>query len=254
MYGQTLTLERVKQEPIGEFSDAHCHLNLFDNPADAVQEARMKGVGTIVTAGGSAKDNFECARIAEREGVFAVVGIGPDFAASDASSVVEIAGIIKNSMKVVGIGEIGIDVKVADKNGLELQKALFVKQVLVAKDLNLPVVIHSRGSLEQVSDILIENGVRKALFHFFEGDEQQAVELSKRGYLISIPPAMTGKRKRIINELGLNSLVVETDSPVVGKTPADVIGVCETIATLKGVSLEEVAAKTTENIRSLFYI
>ncbi|MDE1855111.1 MAG: TatD family hydrolase [Candidatus Micrarchaeota archaeon] len=253
-YGQTLAIERVKQEAIGEFSDAHCHLNLFDDPAEAVHEARAKGVGTIITAGGSAKDNFECARIAEREQVFAVVGIGPDFAASDANSVLEIGGLIKNSMKIVGIGEVGIDTKVADKNNLELQKDIFVKQVQLAKDLNMPVVIHSRGALDEIANILAENGIRKALFHFFEGDEKQALELSKKGYFISIPPAMTGKRKRIINEVGLNSIVVETDSPIVGKTPADVIGVCETIAVLKGISLEEVATKTTENIRSLFYI
>ncbi|MDE1874193.1 MAG: TatD family hydrolase [Candidatus Micrarchaeota archaeon] len=253
-YSQMMAVERTRTRSTLEFSDAHCHLNLFENPADTVREAREKGVGTIITAGGSAKDNFECARIAEREGVFAVIGIGPDFATSDSGYVVEIEGLVRNSMKIVGIGEIGIDTKVADKNSMELQRELFRKQVGVAKELNLPIVIHARGAVEEVANTIIEMQVRKALFHFFEGDEKQALELSKRGYLISIPPAMTGRRKRIINELGLSSIVVETDSPVVGKTPADVIGVCETIAKLKGVSLEEVAAKTTENIRSLFYI
>jgi TatD DNase family protein len=253
-YSQMMTAEQAQTRRPVEFSDAHCHLNLFDNPGDVVAEARARGVGTIITAGGSAKDNFECARIAEREHVFAVVGIGPDFAASDANFVVEVSGLIKSSMKIVGVGEIGIDTKVADKNRLELQRELFVSQVQIARDLNMPVVIHSRGALEEVMKILEEVRLRKVLFHFFEGDEKQALELSKKGYFISIPPAMTEKRKRIIKEVGLNNLVVETDSPIVGKTPADVIGVCEEIAALKGVSLEEVAEKTTENIRSLFYI
>lgn len=247
-------VERQKSFQHFVFSDAHCHLNLFENPGDAVREAKEKGVGTIITSGGSSKDNFENARIAESEHVFAVVGIGPDFAASDSSFSVEIAGLIKKSMKIVGVGEIGIDVNVADKNDLGLQREVFSRQVQIAKDLDMPVVIHSRGALEEITRVLAEMRVKKALFHFFEGDEKQALELAKNGYLISIPPAWTGKRKRIIKEVNLNSIVVETDSPIVGKTPADVIGVCETIAKLKGVSLEEVATKTTENIRRLFYI
>ncbi len=253
-YSQMMSVEKTQVHSLGEFSDAHCHLNLFNDPSETVKKAREKGVGTIITAGGSAKDNFECVRIAEKENVFTVIGIGPDFATSDAGYVVEIEGLIRNSMKIVGIGEIGIDTKVSDKNAIALQKELFSKQAQIAKALDMPIVIHSRGALEDVKKILAETQVKKALFHFFEGDEAQAMELAEKGYFISIPPAMTGKRKRIIKEVSLSKIVVETDSPIVGETPADVIGVCETIAKIKGVSLEEVAAKTTENIRRLFYI
>ncbi len=251
---QSLTVEKLRVPTHLEFADAHCHLNLFQDPQETVRKAREKGIGTIITAGGSAKDNFECIKIAEREHIFTVIGIGPDFATSDSGYVVEIEGLIRNSMKIVGIGEVGIDVKVADKNDIGLQKELFAKQAEIARRLDMPVVIHSRGALDEVARILAETHVEKALFHFFEGDETQALELAKKGYFISIPPALTGKRKRIIKEVSLSNLVAETDSPIVGETPADVIGVCETIAELKGVSLEEVAAKTTENIRRLFYI
>ncbi len=251
---QALTLERQKAETHIEFSDAHCHLNLFDDPLETAVRARNKGVGTIISAGGSAKDNFENARLAEKAGVFAVVGIGPDFSAKDSASVLEIEGLIRSSRHIVGIGEIGLDAKVADTNNLGVQKEIFDRQLQIARDLDMPVVLHCRGMLNEAAEMLANAQIRRAVFHFFEGDEKQAVELSKKGYFISIPPAMTGKRKRIIKEVSLSSIVVETDSPIVGETPADVIGVCETIAKLKGVSLEEVATKTTENIRRLFYI
>lgn len=253
-YGQTLTIERAKQEVLGEFSDAHCHLNLFNDPYETVRKAKAEGVGTIITAGGSAKDNFENTKMAEQLGVFAVIGIGPDFSAKDSASVLEVDGLIKSSRHVVGIGEIGLDQKVLESNGIEVQRDVFAKQLKIAKDLNLPVVIHCRGMLDETVSMLSKMQIKKALFHFFEGDENQAVELANKGYLISIPPAVTGKRKRIINAVSISNLVVETDSPIVGETPADVIGVCETIAKLKGVTLDEVAAKTTENIRRLFYI
>jgi TatD DNase family protein len=237
-----------------EFVDAHCHLNLFAEPHKTISESRSKGVGVIVTAGGSGKDNIETLKLLEHERVFAVVGIGPDFAAKDSGLVGEIEALVKMSRKIVGIGEIGVDTKVAADNDLGLQKEIFRKQVQIAKELDLPIVIHSRGALDEVIKIIESEHMKRAMFHFFEGDEKQASELAKKGYLISIPPAWTGKRKRIIKEVGLNSLVAETDSPIVGKTPADVVGVCEAIAKLKGVSLEEVATETTENIRRLFYI
>ncbi|MCL5239629.1 MAG: TatD family hydrolase [Candidatus Marsarchaeota archaeon] len=251
---QSLTIERQKIEAGAEFSDAHCHLNLFDDPAETVENARKRGVGTIISAGGSAKDNFENASLAEKLGIFAVVGIGPDFSAKDSASVLEIDGLIKSSRHIVGIGEIGLDAKVADSNRMDVQRDVFGRQLQAARDLDMPVVIHCRGMLDDTLRMLSEAQIRRAIFHFFEGDENQAIDVAKKGYLISVPPAITGKRKRIINAVDLSSIVVETDSPVVGKTPADVIGVCEIVARLKGVPLDEVAAKTTENIRRLFYI
>ncbi len=237
-----------------EFADAHCHLNLFENVNEAVGDAWKKGVGLIITAGGSGKDNAETLKMVEHEHVFGVVGIGPDFSAKDSHFVKEIEKQVKSNRKIVGIGEIGIDMKVADVNNLALQEEIFTKQVRIAKDLDMPIVIHSRHALEKTVDIIEREKIKRVMFHFFEGDEKQARELAKKGYLISIPPIKSGKRKRIIKEVDLKSIVVETDSPIVGKTPADVIRVCETIAELKGVSLEEVATITTENIRRLFYI
>jgi TatD DNase family protein len=238
-----------------EFSDAHCHLNLFPDPAGTIAGAREKGVGLIVTAGGSDRDNEESIRIANAHpGVFAVIGISPDFSNSQSGSVRDLETLVRSSSKVIGLGEIGLDAKAADKASMEIQTRVFREQLDVAKDLSLPVVVHARGALEETSRILEEKGVRNAIFHFFEGDEEQARLLSERGHLISIPPAETGRRKRVIKNTSLSNLVAETDSPVVGKTPADVLNVCRVMAEIKGVSLEDVAEATTENIRRHFYI
>jgi len=253
-HSQTLDVEKLELAIKTEFTDAHCHINLFKNPIATIREARGKGVSAMIAAGGSWKDSVEVAALSREEPVFAVVGIGPDFVASDSAFVSKLEELIKSSRKIVGIGEIGIDVKVTGQNKREQQEETFSKQLHLAKSLELPVVIHSRGALKEIMEMLTEMQIRKAMFHFFEGDEKQAEELAERGYLISIPPAETSRREKIIQKLSLDSLVAETDSPIVGKTPADVIEVCKTIAKLKGVSLEEVAEQTTENIRNLFYI
>jgi TatD DNase family protein len=237
-----------------EFADAHCHLNLFKDAKKVMMESRDMGVSTIITAGGCGKDNRENAELANIDGIFAVVGVSPDFSGSDAGEVDTLEKLVKSSRKIVGIGEIGIDVKVAKGNSLELQEDIFTRQVRIAKDLGLPVILHSRGALDKVLGVLNREGVRGAMFHFFEGDEKQAVDIAAKGHFISIPPAETGKRKKVIKAVGLDSIVVETDSPIVGKTPADVIKVCEFIALIKGVGVEDVAARTTENIRRLFFI
>jgi TatD DNase family protein len=237
-----------------EFADAHCHLNLFNDAKKVMMDSRDMGVSTIITAGGCRKDNRENAELASIDGIFAVVGVSPDFSSSDSAEVETLEKLVKSSRKIVGIGEIGIDVKVAKGNGLELQEEVFARQVRIAKDMGLPVVLHSRGALDKVMGVLDRECMRGAMFHFFEGDAKQAVDIAAKGHFISIPPAETGKRKKVIKAVGLDSIVVETDSPIVGKTPTDVIKVCEMIALIKGVGVEDVAARTTENIRRLFFI
>jgi TatD DNase family protein len=252
-YQQAVELRTLNLTP--ELSDAHCHLSLFPDPAQTIADARKGGVGIFITCGCNDKENVESIRIADAsEGVFGVIGISPEFAGSHSRSVKGLEALVKSSSKVVGIGEIGLDVKASEKASLDVQRAVFEAQLDIAKDLGLPVVIHSRGCLDETAKILDEKGIRNAIFHFFEGGEEQAKGLSQKGHLISIPPVETGRRKRVIKNTSLNSIVVETDSPVVGRTPADVLGVCKEIAEIKGVSLEEVAAATTENIRRHFYI
>ncbi|MDE1870480.1 MAG: TatD family hydrolase, partial [Candidatus Micrarchaeota archaeon] len=90
--------------------------------------------------------------------------------------------------------------------------------------------------------------------HFFEGDRFQAKEIEKRGWLISVPPVENKNRKEAIREINVKNIVVETDSPVVGKTPLDVKRSLEMISKIKGTGVAQLAKVTTENLREFFYI
>ncbi|MGC8662252.1 MAG: TatD family hydrolase [Candidatus Micrarchaeia archaeon] len=233
-----------------QYSDAHCHLNLFENPEKVIDEARINGVNLIVASGASMKDNLEVSKIV-KENVFGVVGIDPEHI-NENFRLEEIKNIIKGNRNIVGIGEIGLDRKIASAESyFEKEKEVFVKQLEIAEDMDLPVVIHSRGALEDIFQILGEFNIR-AMFHFFEGDEKSVEKLGKN--IISIPPVESNKRNRTIKKADIKSIVLETDSPIVGKSPKDVKNSAIIVSKVKGISIEKIAEATTENLRRFFYI
>lgn len=234
-------------------ADAHCHLALFAEPEQAIESARTKGIGLIITASDSVEESVTSIKLANGKDVFATIGISPEFAKQEEGRIEEIEELANsNRGKVVGIGEIGLDAK-ADAT-LEVQEKVFEAQLEIAKRLEMPVVIHSRGMLDRVIELIERAKPKAAMFHFFEGDELKATELARQGYYISIPPALTSKRKRIISALDLRNIVAETDSPVVGKAPEEVRKVIEQIASIKSLSFEYVAQQIAQNIRNMFSI
>jgi TatD DNase family protein len=239
---------------IPAFSDAHCHLELFDNVKKTIVDARNSGVGIIITAGGSKERNLMTLDILKGNDVFGVVGIDPESAGRERAFIDDITEIVKASNRMIGIGEIGLDSTVLGRSDIHEQRFAFEKQIDIAMELDIPVVIHARRALKEVAEILERKGVRRAVFHYFEGNEEQAKDLSKKGYLISIPPISSGRIKKVINVTDINNLVAETDSPVVGKTPSDAIGVIEEIARIKNVESADAAEIIMENIKNYFYI
>ncbi|MDE1825641.1 MAG: TatD family hydrolase [Candidatus Micrarchaeota archaeon] len=240
---------------LAEISDAHCHLNLFENPEAIVRECSGRGMKIILATGGSAKDNLMTAELLKPEIVFGIVGIGPDFAVAEGEAVLGLRELVKSSKKIIGIGEIGLDFKITSHpGGIAIQKEVFERQIEIAKELEMPIVIHSRNSLDEVLKILDRHSVKRAMFHFFEGDGAGAKELEGRGYLISVPPVETSKRRDAIKSVDLRNLVAETDSPVVGKTPMDVVRSLEMIAKVRGIEVSEAAQVTTDSLREFFYI
>ncbi len=233
-------------------ADAHCHLDMFADPNTVINDSVIGGVSLIITAGGSKKSSLEAARIADGKVVFAVIGIDPSNAKEDVDFIVDIKNVLKSNRNIVGIGEIGLDYKIDVEK--EIQRKAFKRQIGIAKSFSMPIVIHSRGAIDDVIEIVKESGVNKALFHFFEGNEIQAKTLAEMGNLISLPPQESARRKRIINSLDIRSIVVETDSPVVGKSPLDVIGTIGWIAELKGMEFKDAASAITENVKKLFSI
>lgn len=235
------------------FTDAHCHLDLFPNPAEVVEESRRLGVGIIITAGSDAASNLRMLELA-RGGVYGVAGISPDFIETNRKQIDELPELVRMNRNIIGIGEIGLDSVKCKDIPMERQVEAFEKQIDIAKAMELPMVVHARGTLARVMEILKEKEVERAVFHYFEGNEAEAKTIEKKGWLVSIPPIESGKRKRVIKALELNSIVAETDSPAVGKSPADVIKVVEKIAELKGISSDEAGERITKTIKEYFYI
>ncbi len=247
---QQVTRERDSLVAGNELVDAHCHLDMFPDPKTTATDAKFGGVNLIITSGGNRAASLAAIKVSDGKLVFSVIGVDPEGAKDDSKFVDEIAGLVKSHRTVVGIGEIGLDYKIDTDR--ELQQKVFEKQIEIAKSLDIPVVIHSRQAIEEVTETIIRLGVKKAMFHYFEGDEQQAKALAERGYLISIPPIESSRRRRVINALSIDSIAVETDSPVVGKSPLDVIRIVEWIAEIKGIPFGEASLRIMENIKRLF--
>lgn len=168
--------------------------------------------------------------------------------------------------KVKAVGEIGLDYY-WDKSFVDLQKEVYVKQILLANKLNLPIVIHDREAHKDAYDLLLEyNQSSKALFHCFSGSVEFMRECVKKGWYIALGGVVTFKNavkmKDVAREIPLDKLVLETDSPYLtpvpfrGKpnTPAYVRYVAEEIANLRQMPLNELIDITTNNAERFFEI
>ncbi|EQD47911.1 tatd dnase, partial [mine drainage metagenome] len=136
----------------------------------------------------------------------------------------------------------------------EKQKHVFNIMLDSALDNNLPVSIHSRESFADVLKMVEDKGIKKAHFHFFDGSEEQAREIGKLGYYISVPPYKSQKRAKAISAMPLQQIMAETDSPIVGSSPKSVENAVMFIAGIKKLDYVNAARLTTENTKAFFNI
>ena len=168
--------------------------------------------------------------------------------------------------KIVGIGEIGLDYY-WDKSFNDLQKEVFIKQIKLANELNLPISIHDREAHKDTYDILKEyNKNSKIIMHCFSGSVEFAKECVKEGWYIALGGVVTFKNaikmKEVAKNIPIENLLLETDAPYLtpvpyrGKTnqPAYVKYVAEEIAKLRDTSFEEIDRITTQNAERVFNI
>ncbi len=251
--GQMIELNKLEEI---DMADVHMHPELLRDLDQALEEARGIGIHIMIGAGTSAESSKKIVEISHTHAIFATVGIAPDYASSkpDLEFIEKMEGMIKKDRNIVGIGEIGLDTKIMERVSIQEQKKVFERQLEIAQRLDMAVVIHSRGALHDVRKELKEMGIKKAIFHFYEGDEISAKEIEKDGYLISIPPLESGRRKRVIKAIDIKSIVTETDSPAATASPSEIPKVIEMIAKYKEMQFEDVARITFENIRGYLYI
>jgi len=250
--------------------DSHAHYDdeAFDKDRDCLLSTmEEQGVGCIVNVGASfqgAKDSVELSM--RYPHVYAAVGVHPDHVGELDEVKMQHLREMCTMEKTVAVGEIGLDYY-WDKSFVDLQKEVYVRQILLANKLNLPIVIHDREAHKDAYDLLLEyNQSSKALFHCFSGSVEFMRECVKKGWYIALGGVVTFKNavkmKDVAREIPLDKLVLETDSPYLtpvpfrGKpnTPAYVRYVAEEIANLRQIPLNELIDITTNNAERFFEI
>jgi len=260
------------------FIDSHCHIDgeAFDADRDVViKRAREAGVKMMLVVGTGDATDFEnfsrVVRLAEKhENIFASVGVHPhDAKTFDAESERRLIELAKSSEKVIAWGEIGLDFYY-DHSPPEVQKEIFRRQIKIANELNLPIIIHSRDADDETVEILIEEcaheNFRGGIMHCFGGNPQMAESLMNIGFLISFAGNVTFKKADNLRDsarvVPLNKLLIETDSPYLapipfrGKRnePMFVVETAKFLADFYNVDLKVLAKATTQNFRQLFKI
>lgn len=258
------------------FVDSHCHIDgdRFDEDRDSVvSRAREAGVVSMLVVGTGDPHTEEIGRAVETaeryENVYASVGVHPhDAKLYDVDAEAKLVALAKSSSKVVAWGEIGLDYYY-DHSPREVQHSVFVRQLLIARELGLPVIIHSRDADDDTRGILSREcpyeGFR-GVMHCFGGSAEMAKAMINLGFMISFAGNVTFKKAENLREAArvvpLESLLIETDCPFLApeplrgrrNEPAFVVRTAEFLADLYGVSLGELAAKTTQNFETLFRV
>ena len=197
-----------------------------------------------------------------------MIGLHPCYIKEDYAAQLQLirSALEKDRKDVVAIGEIGLDFY-WDLTFKKEQEVAFREQVQWALELELPIAIHSRNSTNELIDILkdINSPNLQGVFHCFSGNTQQAAEILNLGFYLGIGGVVTFKNSgldKIIPELPLNRILLETDGPYLAPVPfrgkrnepAYLKLIAEKVAALKGITLEELAKATSENASNLFKI
>ncbi len=243
--------------------DTHCHLNLTDDIDGILIDAKKNNVLKLIISGcdkRSIRDGLEI--VYRYPEIYMTIGFHPDEVDDLTDHDLEdLERLLKTNKKIVGIGEIGLDYYHNDMNK-ERQKEYFIKQIELAEKYDLPVVIHSRDSIQDVYDILKEHHTR-GVIHCFSGSLEMAKLFIDLGFYLGIGGVLTfknSKLKEVVNELSLDNVVLETDSPYLapepyrGHTnyPQNIKIVAQYIKKLKNISLDEISIATTNNVHKIY--
>ena len=251
--------------------DTHAHLydKAFDRDREDVISRILQTLDYVVIPSEDVATSKKAIALAEsHDRLYAAVGIHPQVT-KDATeeAMVELADLVNHHPKVKAIGEIGLDYYYlyTDK---ETQKKWFARQIELAKELDLPILIHDRDAHGDTLDILKQHkGTNlRGILHCFSGSLETAKELMKLGFYISFagpvvfPKSL--KLKEVAKEIPLDRLLIETDSPYLtpppnrGKRndPSNVYYVAQELARLKDMPLEDLVAATTRNAKTIYQI
>ena len=248
--------------------DTHAHYD--DEQFDADREELLGsmeegGIGLIVNVGSTVASWDKIVELTEKYPfVYGAVGVHPDEVGElDEEKFLRMADLLDRD-KIVAVGEIGLDYY-WDKEKHDLQKEWFVRQLDLAREKEMPVIIHSREAAADTFDNMKQHAAgMKAVIHCYSYSPEMAREYVKMGYYIGVGGVVTFKNakklKQVVQEIPLESIVLETDCPYLAPVPYRgkrncslyLPYVAEQIAELKGTTVEEVIQQTEKNSRELY--
>jgi len=256
---------------MGGLVDTHVHLDFFDYRDDfdeVLKRAEKNRVKAMITIGTSPSSSQEVVHLASNYSrIWATVGVHPHDVDKLKDNFIKQLKELASSPRVVAVGETGLDY-FRMRSPARKQKDAFRKQIRLARELNLPLVVHCRDAYEDTSRILDEEQAHQVggVLHCFSGDLAFAQKALSKGYFISFAGPITypkSKRLReVVEEVPLDRMLVETDAPFLapqkyrGKRnePAYIVQSYAEVARIKGIMHEELEESCLINVKRLFNI
>jgi TatD DNase family protein len=246
--------------------DSHAHLDLLDEPLEALKRAADAEVAFIICIGTDLKSTLAAADYSRRfPNVFPTVGLHPHEASQISNELFNEYKRLALTTPAVAVGECGLDFY-RNKSPRYLQEEAFQRQVEMALDLGLPLVIHQREAHDPVMAILRDQGAERVggVVHCFSGNTKQAKEVLDLGFCLGIPGTVTFKNNQqlrdVVKATPLKRMLLETDCPYLAPVPyrgkpnepSYIVHTLNMVAEVLGLPPEEVAAQTSDNARRLY--
>ena len=250
--------------------DTHAHMDdraFDDDRAELLENLPEQGIQLLMNPGCSLASSYNASRLSqEYDYIYAAVGSHPDVADEVNEEVLEeYRKLCKLNPKIKAIGEIGLDYHYEDIPR-EIQLKAFRMQMALARELNLPAIVHEREAHEDGMKVVEEFPEVTGVFHCYSGSAEMAKELVKRGWYIGFTGVLTFKNARkaieVASSIPLDRIVLETDCPYMspepfrGKRndPGKLYRMAEKLAEIRGLTVEEIHAITVENGKRLYRI
>ncbi|MCX7987182.1 MAG: TatD family hydrolase [Bacteroidales bacterium] len=247
--------------------DTHCHLFLSEYDPDRqqiIEKCINAGIEKMINPNvdDTTLNNLKELTTKFPKHIYAAYGLHPCSVKSDYRIKLELIRSFAAETSMVAVGEIGIDLY-WDTNFLNEQKKALEIQFQWAIEKNLPVIVHTRNGFDVAYEIVQTFSGLTGVFHAFTGNREQAIKLIEKGFYLGIGGIITFKNSgldRVVSELPLDYILLETDSPYLAPAPYRgkrnepiyLRQIAEKIAMIKNIGIEEVEAITTENAKRLF--
>jgi len=251
-------------EKAGLLTDTHAHIcdAAFDaDRIEVLERARNAGVAVVIAVGETLADAQKNIDLAKTHPMIRpAAGLYPTQLSLERAAEMH-TFIRKHREELIAVGEVGLDYwAVQEEAQKEQQREIFGGFVALARELDLPLNVHSRAAGRHTVEFLLRHGAARVQLHAFDGKSAAALPAAEAGFFFSIPPSVvrSEQKQKLVRRLPLESLLVETDSPVLGPAPhvrnepANIRLSLKAIAEIKGISESQAVGAVCENTRRLY--